>query len=243
MSYLIPSDCSVTSIAFVPPGELSRKVVKRSNARVTFKYPSWKMQASLQCESENERNCMLYLDMSPHVISFRPQPCEIQYVMNGQDHVHYPDFHVETNGGQHLIEVKTLSGLDQHIRDRSDLLTKLLPNHGFQYHVVIAELIDNPVFLSNAWYIKRNGKIQMPMLAREQLRRLFQSMGGIPWRSLQSTPDNPYLNQYICQLIMEGLLLVDLTKPITAETLVAWVNYQHAEGEGTWASLISKKVQ
>jgi hypothetical protein len=243
MSYLIPSDCSVTSIAFAPPGELSRKVVKRSNARVTFKYPSWKMQTSLQCESENERNCMLYLDMSPHVISFRPQPCEIQYVMNGQDHVHYPDFHVETNGGQHLIEVKTLSGLDQHIRDRSDLLTKLLPNHGFQYHVVIAELIDNPVFLSNAWYIKRNGKIQMPMLAREQLRRLFQSMGGIPWRSLQSTSENPYLNQYVCQLILEGLLVVDLTKPITAETLVAWVNYQHAEGEGTWASLISKKVQ
>ncbi|WP_156171619.1 TnsA endonuclease N-terminal domain-containing protein [Methylophilus sp. TWE2] len=243
MSYLIPSDCSVTSIAFAPPGELSRKVVKRSNARVTFKYPSWKMQTSLQCESENERNCMLYLDMSPHVISFRPQPCEIQYVMNGQDHVHYPDFHVETNGGQHLIEVKTLSGLDQHIRDRSDLLTKLLPNHGFQYHLVIAELIDNPVFLSNAWYIKRNGKIQMPMLAREQLRRLFQSMGGIPWRSLQSTSENPYLNQYVCQLILEGLLVVDLTKPITAETLVAWVNYQHAEGEGTWASLISKKVQ
>lgn len=243
MSYLIPSDCSVTSIAFAPPGELSRKVVKRSNARVTFKYPSWKMQTSLQCESENERNCMLYLDMSPHVISFRPQPCVIDYVMHGQAHAHYPDFYVETHSGQYLIEVKTSSGLDQHIRDRSDLLTKLLPNYGFQYHVVIAELIDNPVFLSNAWYIKRNGKIQMPMLAREQLRRLFQSMGGIPWRSLQSTSENPYLNQYVCQLILEGLLVVDLTKPITAETLVAWVNYQHAEGEGTWASLISKKVQ
>ena len=242
MSHL-KSGSSVMSIAFAPPGELSRKVVKRSNARVTFKYPSWKMQTSLQCESENERNCMLYLDMSPHVISFRPQPCEIQYVMNGQDHVHYPDFHVETNGGQHLIEVKTLSGLDQHIRDRSDLLTKLLPNHGFQYHVVIAELIDNPVFLSNAWYIKRNGKIQMPMLAREQLRQLFQSMGGIPWRSLQSNPENPYLNQYVCQLILEGLLVIDLTNPITADTLVTWASHPHLEGEGTWASLISKKVQ
>lgn len=242
MSHL-KSGSSVMSIAFAPPGELIRKVVKRSNARVTFKYPSWKMQTSLQCESENERNCMLYLDMSPHVISFRPQPCVIGYVMHGQAHVHYPDFYVETHCGQHLIEVKTSSGLDQHIRDRSDLLTKLLPNHGFQYHVVIADLIDNPVFLSNAWYIKRNGKIQMPMLAHEQLRRLFQSMGGIPWRSLQSTPENPYLNQYVCQLILEGLLVIDLTNPITADTLVAWANHQNTEGEGTWASLISKKVQ
>lgn len=242
MSHLT-SGYSVTSIAFAPPGELIRKVVKRSNARVTFKYPSWKMQTSLQCESENERNCMLYLDMSPHVIGFRPQPCVIDYVMYGKAHVHYPDFFVETHSGRHLIEVKTLSGLDQHIRDRSDLLTKLLPNHGFQYHVVIAELIDNSVFLSNAWYIKRNGKIQMPMLAREQLRQLFQSMGGITWRSLQSNPENPYLNQYVCQLILEGLLVIDLTNPITAETLVTWANHPHAEGEGTWASLISKKVQ
>lgn len=221
----------ITGIHFAQLGEMSRLVVKRSNARVTFKYPSWKMQTSLQCESENERNCMLYLDLSPHVISFRPQPCDIQYVMNGQDHVHYPDFYVETSGGQHLIEVKTLSGLDQHIRDRSDLLTKLLPNHGFQYHIVIAEVIDNPVFLSNAWYIKRNGKVQTPMLAREQLRRLFQSLDVIPWLSLQSTPDNPYLKQYVCQLILEGLLVLDLTKPITSETLVAWANHQHAEGD------------
>jgi hypothetical protein len=243
MSYLASTGYSVTSITFPPPGELSRKVVKRSNARVTFKYPSWKMQSSLQCESENERNCMLYLDMSPNVLRFRPQPCEIKYVMNGQDHAHYPDIYVETRDGSHLIEVKTLLGLNQHIRDRSDLLTKLLPNHGFQYHVVIAELIDNPTFLSNAWYIKRNGKIQLPPLAREQLRQLFQSMGGIPWRSLRSTPENPYLNQYVCQLILEGLLVVDLTKPITAETLVTWANHQNTEGEGTWASLISKKVQ
>ena len=242
MSHL-KSGSSVMSIAFAPPGELIRKVVKRSNARVTFKYPSWKMQTSLQCESENERNCMLYLDMSPNVISFRPQPCVIDYVMYGQAHVHYPDFFVETHSGRHLIEVKTLSGLDQHIRDRSDLLAKLLPNQGFQYHVVIAEVIDDPVFLSNAWYIKRNGKIQMPMLAREQLRQLFQSMGGIPWRSLQSTPENPYLNQYVCQLILEGLLVIDLTNPIKAETLVTWANHQNTEGEGTWVSLISKKVQ
>lgn len=233
----------ITGIHFAEPREMSRKVVKRSNARATFKYPSWKMQTSLQCESENERNCMLYLDMSPNVISFRPQPCHINYVMDGQDHVHYPDIYVETNDGLHFIEVKTLSGLDQHIRDRSDLLAKLLPNHGFQYHVVIAELIDNPVFLSNAWYIKRNGRIQMPMLAREQLRQLFQSMGGIPWRSLQSTPENPYLNQYVCQLILEGLLVIDLTNPITADTLVTWANHPHAAGEGTWASLISKKAR
>lgn len=233
----------ITGIQFAEPGEMSRRVVKRSNARVTFKYPSWKMQTSIQCESENERNCMLYLDMSPHVISFRPQPCVIDYVMHGQNHLHYPDIYVETHSGRHLIEVKTLSGLDPHIRDRSDMLTKLLPNHGFQYHVLIAELIDNPVFLSNAWYIKRNGKIQMPILAREQFRRLFQGMGGIPWHSLQSTSENPYLNQYVCHLILEGLLVIDLTNPITAETLVTWANHPQAEGEGTWALLISKKVQ
>ena len=52
----------------------SRKVVSRSNARNSGKYPSWKMQRMMQWESPHEGNAMRILDATPNVISFNEQP-------------------------------------------------------------------------------------------------------------------------------------------------------------------------
>ena len=58
-------------INFPKDGKIrSRKVVKRSNARNSGKYPSWKMQRMMQWESVHEGNAMRILDAHPNVISF-----------------------------------------------------------------------------------------------------------------------------------------------------------------------------
>ena len=58
-------------IIFPKDGKIrSRKVVKRSNARNTGKYPSWKMKRMMQWESVHEGNAMRILDATPHVTSF-----------------------------------------------------------------------------------------------------------------------------------------------------------------------------
>ncbi len=95
------------AIRFAPPGKLARPVVKRSNARMTSKYPSWKMQRMLQCESKNERNGMLLLDVCPGVKSFWPQPCIINYLLDDQQCLHYPDVLVNTGSRKCLVEIKT----------------------------------------------------------------------------------------------------------------------------------------
>ena len=68
-------------INFPKDGKIrSRKVVKRSNARNSGKYPSWKMQRMMQWESVHEGNAMRILDATPNITAFNEQPCEIIYI-------------------------------------------------------------------------------------------------------------------------------------------------------------------
>ncbi len=99
---------SKIEIIFPKDGKIrSRKVVKRSNARNTGKYPSWKMKRMMQWESVHEGNAMRILDATPSVTSFTEQPCEITYTLNGIQHRHYPDFMVIEGNCRELWEVKT----------------------------------------------------------------------------------------------------------------------------------------
>lgn len=76
---------AISNIVFPKPGQLrSRKVVSRSRARPTGKYPSWKMRRMVQWESENELNAFRLLDCDPDVTRFHEQPCEVMYVLGGQ---------------------------------------------------------------------------------------------------------------------------------------------------------------
>src|ERR1017187_8729138 len=98
---------SIVSIDLTEPGQVrSRKVVSRSNARVTGKYPSWKMGRMIHWESNNELNAFRLLDCKFDIRSFSEQPCKIVYVMEGVERVHYPDILVATKEGKELWEVK-----------------------------------------------------------------------------------------------------------------------------------------
>src|SRR5882757_3729479 len=100
----------IKSILFPAPGQMrSRKVVSRSNARSTGKYPSWKMGRMMHWESANELNAFRLLDCDPNVTSYCEQPCQIRYTLNGVERVHYPDILVTTTAGKQFWEVKLRS--------------------------------------------------------------------------------------------------------------------------------------
>lgn len=238
MKYLNKPDLA---IHFAPPGILTRQVVKRSNARKTSKYPSWKMNSMLQCESENERNCMLLLDVCPWVKSYRPQPCVIKYLLNGQERQHFPDLFVTTHSGNELIEVKARAHADHpDIAKRTALLTELLPHHGYRYRLMLAEDLARSPRLENAELIKRLGKTEVPTLQRERIRALFQRYSSIPWGALQQ---DRHMARYACRMVLEGNLSIDLNQPLTDNTPVHWVFNPIQAGGASWESLISKKAQ
>ncbi len=229
------------AIRFAPPGTLARPVVKRSNARKTSKYPSWKMGSMLQCESENERNCMLLFDICPWVKSYRPQPCVIEYRLNGHEFMHFPDVLANTHSGNELIEVKPRKLANQpDIVRRTVHLTEILPVYGYRYRLLLAEDLASNPRLENAELIKRLGKPEVPALQREHIRIMFQQHPSIPWGALQQ---DQHLVMHVCRMALEGYLSIDLNQPLTDNIPVRWVINPIQSGGASWESLISRKAQ
>ena len=207
-------------INFPQDGKIrSRKVVKRSNARNSGKYPSWKMQRMMQWESIHEGNAMRILDANPSVISFNEQPCEIIYILNGEERRHYPDLLVIEADHKELWEVKTAKDAAQpDIAERTAFLTEALPFYGYSYRVVIAESLASQPQLNNIKRLNKLGRQALTFIQQETLRRLFNEQPVMDWGVFEN--QSPVTLRQISRLILEGKLSVDLTQPIHAATQI-----------------------
>ena len=155
-------------IRFPKNGKLrSRKVVSRSNAVNSGKYPSWKMERMMQWESIHEGNAMRILDATPRVISFNEQPCEIIYTLNGMKRRHYPDFMVIEQQSREFWEVKTeRDANDPDVAARTRFLTVALAVYGYGYRMVLAETLGRKS--ANLW----RRSLALNQLSRDVRRKL-----------------------------------------------------------------------
>lgn len=207
-------------INFPQDGKIrSRKVVKRSNARNSGKYPSWKMQRMMQWESPNEGNAMRILDANPDVIAFNEQPCEIVYTLNGDKRRHYPDFLVSESNHKEFWEVKTAKDANQpEVAERTAFLTELLPLYGYRYRVVTAESLASQPQLSNFKRLNKFGRQALSVIQEETIRLLFKEQPVMDWGVFEN--QSPAALRQISRLILEGKLNIDLHQPIQATTQI-----------------------
>lgn len=207
-------------INFPQDGKIrSRKVVKRSNARNTGKYPSWKMQRMMQWESVHEGNAMRILDANPSVISFHEQPCEIIYTLNGEKHRHYPDLLVIEADQKQLWEVKTAKDAAQpEVAERTAFLTTALPYYGYSYHMVIAESLASQPQLSNITRLNKLGRQALTVIQQETIRRLFKEQPVMDWGVFEN--QSSVALRQVSRLILEGKLSIDINQPIHAATQI-----------------------
>lgn len=205
----------------------SRRVVKRSNARNTGKYPSWKMQRMMQWESVHEGNAMRILDATPSVISFSEQPCEIIYILNGVERRHYPDFMVIQDHQREFWEVKTKADANSaEVAERTAFLTEALPLYGYSYRIVFAEALAKQPRLGNVKRLNKLGRYPVSSLEQERIRRLFSSELIISWGVFEQ--QSPQALRNISRLILEGKLSIDFNQSITPATSVrSNFNAQH----------------
>lgn len=215
-------------------GVRARKVVKRSNARITSKYPGKKAGRMMQCESSHERNAMLLLDACPAVANLSEQPCAINYILDGQQRRHYPDLLVQGFGWKELWEVKTQKdSCASDISRRTSFLKKYLPSHGYGYRMVLAEDLSLNPRLENVKKLLRLGRVDIPLEAREEIRLLFKAHSSLPWGFFVNNLTDVSIN-YISRLILDGLLAIDIHQPISAETLVTWIEKSQDERSEKW---------
>jgi len=210
----------IRSILFPQPGQLrSRKVVSRSNARSAGKYPSWKMGRMMHWESNNELNAFWLLDSDPKVIRFSEQPCQIVYVMDGLERIHYPNILVTTAGGKQLWEVKPRSNAaDPDILARAAFLSCVLPRWGYEYRTVLAEDLARQPRLRNANLLLSLGKRAVSDAEFEDVRRTMAEQGSLAWAEACAGNHGPRGREILCSLALRGVLTIDMNLPISLTT-------------------------
>ena len=206
-------------IEFPKNGKLrSRKVVSRSNARSTGKYPSWKMGRMIQFESKHEKHAFMLLDADPAVISFHEQPCIVRFEMDGIVHKHYPDILVEFASGRELWEVKESSDANgSFIKRRTEILSQQLPSLGYTYRLVLAEQLSTEPRLRNVRQLLMFGNKPVPLMEREMIRQAFLMAESIPWQAFLGLSFSRY---HASRLFLEGLLEVDLNEPLDGNSII-----------------------
>lgn len=211
---------AVSNIVFPEPGQLrSRKVVSRSRARPTGKYPSWKMRRMIQWESENELNAFRLLDCDPDVTRFHEQPCEITYVLDGRSRSHYPDILVEMNGRKELWEVKPESQAQEpEVVTRTTLLIQGLPLWGYAYRVVLAKDLAMQPRQANACSLLGFGRRAVTDCEQEFIRRALTRRGSLHWSDACRGEYGPRGREILCSLVLRGVLTIDLNLPISHST-------------------------
>jgi hypothetical protein len=221
------------SIEFPPNGELARKVISRSNAKATGKLPSWKMGRSLHYESKHERNAFKLLNACPQVSAILEQPCIIRYVMNGENHIHYPDILVKLPTGNELLEVKTAEDASSvEVSERTKFMTQALPHLGYSYRILEAEQLAKLPRLTTVETILKFGRSPVSFQRREQIRQLFKSNISICWGAFKpGMPLEKYRNN-ICRLILEGTLRIDFNNPYTDSSVIHSVG--NCNGDTSW---------
>lgn len=217
-------DGRITAVEFNPEYERMRKVVSRSNARVTGKWPSRKAGRMVQYDSVHERNAFKLLETSPEVRSYKEQPCMIDYEMNGEKHYHIPDILVDFGTRLELWEVKTAAqSKDPEVMQRTALMSRELPKFGYDYRVIIGEDLARKPRLANISYLLRHGRRPATLLQRERLYQVFRAaVGKLSLGMFQKGGQAADLRSTMCHLILIGILSIDIDQAWNAATIISW---------------------
>lgn len=205
----------------------SRKVISRSKARGSGKYPSWKMGRMIHWESPHELNAFRLLDANSAVLKFAEQPLVIKYRLDGVEHEHYPDIQVTTRQGKELWEVKMADdAAEQEVARRTALMSAALPTLGYVYRVVHAEDLGRQPRLNTVLEVLRLGRADIPAVERERLRVTFERVPTLTWGDVKRGALGAKGQYFICRLILEGAIALDLTAPILDSRPLTWHGQQ-----------------
>lgn len=202
----------------------SRKVVTRSRARPTGKYPSWKMGRMVQWESHNELNAYRLLDTAPDVKAFHEQPLLLKYVLNGEEHKHYPDVLVDYGDSRELWEIKpTAQAMNQEYVERTRFFEASLPKLGFTYKMVLAEDLAAQPRLNTVLALLRHGRNSVGNSARESVRRLLVAAPVVTWGQASDGHLGTNGREILARLVLEGMLSCDIEQAL-APTTQFWMS-------------------
>lgn len=213
----------IKSIEFAMVGKLSRKVISRSNCRVTGKFPSIKCseRRMLHFESSLEEAAFLLHEVNSYVLNYKEQPAKIKFEMDGVEYAHYPDLLVETERGKVFKEIKYRSDAeDPFIYKRTRFLSKSLPILGYEYEVITDDDILKQPRLDNSKYLFRYGRHPIDIIEQERIRKYIEKEECVLWGDVKRDVFGDFSVTKICRLIIDGVLAIDMDAEWFDDTLI-----------------------
>lgn len=201
----------------------ARKVISRSRGRVTGKFASMKMGATIYWESQLERDAIMLMEIDPAVSAYYEQPFTLEYRHEGEIHHYTPDLLVEFGDGKQLIEVKPDEEAESPAnQERFALLTRLFLEHGYVYRILPEREIRIQPRLDNTKLLLRYRRVVVSDVTRERLRRQLAAHYKLPIKWFTDRPELGIGLPQIASLLCYGYLATDMNAPIGPDTPV-WI--------------------
>lgn len=221
---LLPATSDI-NIHFAADNERARKVVRRSNYRMTGKFPSIKNGRMMHWESHYEKMAFQLLEIAPFVASYREQPATFKFTNNeGLIQKHFPDLLVElVNGRKLFIEIKPDSAKEDLVLvARTSLLQVLIKQKGYRYLAVYQDQLESFYYLENAEEILWHAKVPVPFPAQQKVEQYLNHEVEVTFESLVHKLDDIQAKAWIYRLLMMGLINCDLTLKLTEQSIITW---------------------
>lgn len=222
----LPLNTSELSIQFAEDGKRARKVVRRSNYRMTGKFPSIKNVRMMHWESHYEKMAFQLLEIAPYVVSYSEQPAIFKFINDdGVTETHFPDILVELlNGRKLFIEIKSEGAKhDLKLDNRTKRLQELVIKKGYRYLVIYPEQIKSYEFLENAEEILWHTRVPVPFPIKEKVKRYLNYEVGVTFGSLTQMLADKQAKAWIYRLLIEGFIVSDLSIKLTEHSTISWV--------------------
>lgn len=213
-------------IQFAYEGERARKVVRRSNCRMTGKQPSTKISRMVHWESNYEKEVFQLLEIAPFVASYCEQPATFKYKNgDGVIHTHYPDLFVElVNGIKLFLEIKPDSAKgDVFLLNREKLLKKLLTLRGYIYFQVYPNQIESYHYLENAQHMLWHAKVPAPYPVKLKIQKLLEREKEVALGTLIEFLADSNAKSWIFNLVINGFMTCDLSQPLLANSSITMI--------------------
>jgi hypothetical protein len=196
------------------------RIVFRSRAERTYRYPRLKCVRRPEGQSPHEVNAFRLADCDPAVEWYVEQNCEIIYRNDaGEESFHYPDLLLFRNKRYVFWEEKPKKfALQRVVQSRTELLQRELRAFDFEYEMKYAEDLGLEPRLTNAGHLLRFGRRPLALIDRWQLQQEINRDSKLTWGRACTGSLGPFGREVLCRAVLEGILSIDLSVPITRET-------------------------
>lgn len=220
-----------------PDFRKSRNILTRSGGILRGDFASCRYAKQIKWEAGIEEDAVTLMEFSSRILNVTSQPFKSVFTHDGKKTSRTPDFLIETETEQVLLECKPAAKLkDPEVRDHLNIAKHHFENLGYRYHIATDMDIRSGWALKNAKFLLQYR--MRPIQSVAERTRLLNQL--IVIRTLNNFNIASISNALggstdLYALIASGYLHFDFHSPICANTEV---NFQHLTEKNDAASFL-----